>query len=313
MLSKLRIKSSLAEMTKRLPWGGRRAILEALVEDFGRFEVFQELGRQLRVESLGVRGANGTICGSIDDLYLLGRYAESGSWSTEAITLLQDFFHQRGGGTYLDIGANIGLTLVPISQNPQVQCFGFEPEPRNFAFLQRNVEANCPYRNVDIKQLALFEKETELQFELSAINSGDHRIRVSNDEGMYQEATRKTISVKANRLDNVLQLGDANLPIAVKMDTQGAEPAIFAGGPRILSAAELLILEFWPYGIRRMGGNAKFELKFLMNHFREGSVVPGDVDSAIEWRPVTSVVAELEAHWENHDIGVRYFEVCARK
>jgi FkbM family methyltransferase len=312
-LVKAKLKSALGEMTRKLPWGGRRAILDTLVEDFGRFEVFRDLGMQLRVKDVSISGANGVVWGSINDIVVLGRYAESGSWSAQTVGLFQEFFHQRGGGTYLDIGANIGLTLIPIARDRQVQCFGFEPEPRNFSFLKSNIEANCQNGNVDVRQLALFDRKSELQFELSPINPGDHRIRVSTEDGTFEESTRETISVQADRLDNLLQLDSVKLPLAVKMDTQGAEPAIFAGGPNILSAAELLTLEFWPYGLRRIGGDVNAELQFLAEHFTEGSVLPGDKSAEIEWHPIGNVVAELKTHWENPNIGKSYFDVLVRK
>jgi hypothetical protein len=42
-------------------------------------------------------------------------------------------------------------------------------------------------------------------------------------------------------------------PLAVKIDTQGAEPLIFEGGMKMLNAAGLIVAEFWPWGMKRMG------------------------------------------------------------
>jgi FkbM family methyltransferase len=58
-------------------------------------------------------------------------------------SLFSNFFQANDGGTYLDIGANIGLTTIPIAQLPDVQCIAFEPAPENFRNVQANVRANC--------------------------------------------------------------------------------------------------------------------------------------------------------------------------
>lgn len=118
-------KQACVRMAKMLPWGGRRAVLDALLDDFGRRQVFAELGQQLRVESVAIKGANGTIRGSIEDVDLLGRYAAEGSWAEETIRDFQQLF-EHSGGSFLDIGANIGLTTIPIARNPDVQCYSFE-------------------------------------------------------------------------------------------------------------------------------------------------------------------------------------------
>lgn len=73
-----------------------------------------------------------------------------------------DFFTRAGSGTYLDIGANIGLTTIPVAQNPRVACKAFEPAPHNFRYLSHNVAANCPHGNVDLFNLALFDRRATM-------------------------------------------------------------------------------------------------------------------------------------------------------
>ena len=213
------------------------------------------------------------------------------------------------GGTYLDIGANIGLTVIPIAQNPQVACYAFEPEPTNFHYLSENVFLNCRAGNVRLLNLALYDRNATLPFEIAERHSGDHRISVIDVEGELNEQDRKKISVSAKRLDDVIT--NITTPLAAKIDVQGAEPFVLAGGRDTLSQASLLSLEFWPYSMRRMGGDISAVIAFLTEHFQEGSISPGDKDKQTAWQPIVSVASFLHefAKTDKRD----YLDVTVRK
>src|SRR5262245_22223861 len=127
------------------------------------------------IDGLRTTGQFGDILSSPSDRTIFSVYASTGTWAQSTNSLFSGFFSESHGGTYLDIGANIGLTTIPIAQLPGVQCVAFEPAPENFRNLQANVRANCEPGKVRTLQLALFEKESELDFELSNYNLGDHR------------------------------------------------------------------------------------------------------------------------------------------
>jgi hypothetical protein len=76
-------------------------------------------------------------------------------------------------------------------------------------------------------------------FVRSAYNSGDHRLSANGE-----------ILVDCLPLD---ELPIPTAPFAIKIDTQGAEPLIFEGAKKHLAAADLIICEFWPWGMARMG------------------------------------------------------------
>jgi FkbM family methyltransferase len=308
-------RSLLRGLVKQLPWGARNTIFETMVDDIGKLNLFIDMARKYHVESLSVNGSNGLVWGSINDKSVLGRYMATGIWAPTTENLFKDFFESNGGGTFLDIGANIGLTLIPIARNPAVQCVGFEPEPRNFSYLKHNIDVNCPHDNVLLEQVALFHDKDTLQFELSPDNFGDHRIRISDSDGYYVERLRETVSVVADRLDNIVRADKLKLPLAVKMDTQGAEPNIFSGGKNTLSMAKLVALEFWPYGMRRIGGDVEAEILFIQNNFREGSIVQGDTDNAFRWLPIKQISGEMRRLWEDEVNMTRpkYYDVVLRK
>jgi FkbM family methyltransferase len=303
------VKHALAASAGWLPYSIRRPILDGLLDRFGRPNVLKYIGEQLHVEDLSIAGANGTIYGSLKDSGLLWRYATAGAWSSQLVGLFQQFFEQHGTGTYVDIGANIGLTLIPIARNSSVQCHGFEPEPRNFEYLSRNVAINCHHTNVTLHKLALLDRTGPVELATSTDNSGDHQIDLSNGH----DAARQRVSILADRLDNVLRIQNLASPIAIKIDVQGVEPAIFEGGQEILAAAKLMSVEFWPSVMRRNGLSIELELSLLESHFTQGSITSGDSDEQPEWKPIGSIADRLRSVWSDPSVGMRYFDVLVRK
>ena len=305
-------KEALTRIVTWMPKGVQRVAIERIAARADSYEVFQSLGRGFGVKDLRIDGEYGLIEGSIDDGSVLARYGRTKLWAARSNRLFSDFFAARGGGTYLDVGANIGLTTIPIAQNAQVLCVAFEPEPKNYRYLEHNIRRNCGHDNVAVLNFALFDRQTNIDFELSKQNLGDHRIRISASNGVWNEQARDVIQVKANKLDAVIDQERLRLPLGVKIDAQGSECQIFAGGQTILSRAELVAFEYWPYGIERIGGSLPFLVDFVSRHFDEGALVSHD-DETPNWRPIKAVAEELSTCWSADHTAYRDHEVFLRR
>jgi FkbM family methyltransferase len=241
---------------------------ETFIRAYGR-ELIAQVAPICGIDGVRATGEAGEILSSPFDRTVFASYAMTGNWAQSTNALFARFFTENGGGTYLDIGANIGLTTIPIARLSDVQCFAFEPAPENFRNLQANVRTNCDLDKVQTFQVALFEKESQLEFELSNYNLGDHRIRL--DGTIDRDETKRVIRVKAMPLD-LLVLGDPDRVLGVKIDTQGAEPFVIAGGGKILGRAQLLVLEWCPYLMVKMGADPTVVLNFLRASFRVGRI-----------------------------------------
>jgi hypothetical protein len=160
--------------------------------------------------------------------------------------------------------------------------------------------------------IAVFDRKATLQFAISRENFGDHRIQSAGD-GAFHEGSWPAIAVQADRLDDVIDAGSIAGPLAVKIDTQGAEPGIFAGGPNLLAAASLIALEFSPYMMKRQGGDIGAEIAFLESNFKEGSIVRGDSDDTPEWKPIADIAAELRRLATDEGIATAYFDLVVRR
>ncbi len=307
------LKSAIADCVALLPWGAREEIKNRLVETNGRYEFFAELAQAFNVETLQVRGKYGSIQSGPNDLSILQTYARTGVWAERTNSIVREFFLKHGEGTYIDIGANIGLTTIPIAANAKVSCLAIEPEPRNYQNLVANVARNCSHGNVQTISVAVFSKRTKVNFELASANLGDHRLRMMDSKvNELGESERPVITVDALPLDDIApaKLGK----LAIKMDVQGAEPFVFEGGPRTLGQADLIVMEFWPYSMARMGADPEIALTFLREKFSHLSLAESEVDVPSRPRPVEEALSTLRAFFRsNSETRSRYLDIIAEK
>jgi hypothetical protein len=145
--------------------------------------------------------------------------------------------------------------------------------------LKANIAARG-FKNIELRNVAVTDKSGRLRFKHSEYNSGDHRL---SDDG--------DIAVECIRLDD---LPVPSSPFAVKIDTQGAEPAIFVGGQKTLAAADLIIAEFWPWAMNRMGLNPEPIIEFASKNFARGMVVKHG-ESIGQPVPLSDVIVQLRA------------------
>jgi hypothetical protein len=100
-----------------------------------------------------------------------------------------------------------------------------------------------------------------VELELSRHNFGDHHIKSANAKVGIGDQRCKTIRVKAAAIDDFIK--PIRFPLAIKIDTQGAEPFVIQGAAHLLQLAKLAIIEFWPDGIHRMDGDIRHVIDLL--------------------------------------------------
>ena len=160
------------------------------------------------------------------------------------------------GRTFVDVGANIGTTTIPA-----VRLFGarhaiaIEPSSANCRLLRANIAANKLDDQVTVVELALSHRAGGYTLELGPDNTGDYRIRLTDDPGEIGEAGWALEQVEAVTFDELLEarqvsLGDIGL---VWMDTQGHEAHVLDGASSLLASDVPVVAEYWPYGLRRAG------------------------------------------------------------
>lgn len=144
------------------------------------------------------------------------------------------------GNTVVDIGAHIGYyTLLAAEKVGKYgHVFAFEPDPKNFLLLTKNIKENG-YSNVTVIRSAVSSRDGYLSFYVHPTNTGDHSILKNKDR-------RRKFKVKTVTLDKYFR--DIKKIDVIKMDVQGAEYSVLKGGKNIFVKMKKLILftEFYP-------------------------------------------------------------------
>jgi FkbM family methyltransferase len=290
-------RRTITKLVAKLPTIARRSIMEALVSGPNCYDLFQAIGRAHGVRDICVLGDYGAIEGSLADDGIMAGYAKHKSWAAETNRLFVGFFATHRAGTYIDIGANLGLTTIPIAAISGVDCKAFEPDPDNYRHLTRNVAEHCRHGNVQLFNLAVYDRTGTIEFEIDVHNHGDHRVHVAGRAGLLMEASRPVIAVQSTRLDDLFDIATLKRPLVVKMDTQGSEGQIFAGGERLLAESTLIFFEYWPYSMRRFSADIDALTKFIERTFPTGSIVPGDQDAPPNWQSIDQVIKTMHERW----------------
>ena len=191
--------------------------------------------------------------------------------SGEFSGLLSEQFSKfvRPGMIVADIGAHIGFFTLLFSKlvGPTGRVFAFEPEPRNLELLRQNVSHNqCG--NVSIRPFALGRTSGEQKLYLDRRNFGNMSLASENITPSDREGE---VAVSVKSLD--AELAGAPLDF-LKLDVQGAEGLVLAGARETLRERRpVILMEFWPYGLKNLGTEPREFLSELANFGYEFFVV----------------------------------------
>jgi FkbM family methyltransferase len=152
------------------------------------------------------------------------------------------------GDVVVDAGANIGIYSQFLAR-----CVGatgivhsFEPSPENFKRLQ---SATRKLASVRLSQAAVGEFSERARLYLSDKLNVDHRTYATAED------SRCAVPIDIVALDDYFEPGQR--VDLIKMDIQGYELHALRGANRVLAdnSAAKLLLELWPYGLKKAGSN----------------------------------------------------------
>lgn len=188
----------------------------------------------------------------------------------------------KDGDVVVDLGANIGyFTLLAaklVGKNGEV--YSFEPEPRNFSFLKKNIELN-DYRQVVANQKAIAEGPGTVKLYICHYDTGHHTINQYGGIKAYRpdftEDKKEFVEIEKLALDDFLK--DKKQPVdVIKMDVEGAEMLALSGMDRILREGKNLkmFIEFFPLLIKEMGGSPEEFARRLLEEYHFSMFVIGE-------------------------------------
>ncbi|MFQ3679217.1 MAG: FkbM family methyltransferase [Pseudanabaenaceae cyanobacterium] len=265
----MKLRRLLRQIINTIRAEQKRAIWETASRNGDFLEVSTAQGK------FRITAADGVISQS---LYFAGNFELE--FMQNAVALLREMGKcpEKGTGTILDIGGNIGVTSIGMLHTGEfARAVVVEPEPQNFALLQYNLALNGLVDKAICFPVAAADRNTELLFELSANNFGDHRIKstaVSPEQlglpDLYQESQRQITQVPARKLDDLLEdlppdwCQDLSL---LWMDIQGYEGYALKGATHLLSRGLPAVMEVWPYGLLRAGMNLEEFCSIVAQHW----------------------------------------------
>lgn len=139
--------------------------------------------------------------------------------------------HLRPGDVVYDIGAHVGLYTLLSSRSvgPEGHVYAFEPFPRNVEYLRRHIQLNR-LSNCTVVDVAVSDSCGARTFDPAANDTAGHLSKTGS------------VSVQTLSLDEFLFAGNGERPpSAIKVNAEGAEMEVLAGGRRTITEFAPLI------------------------------------------------------------------------
>lgn len=128
----------------------------------------------------------------------------------------------------VDIGANRGrYTILALQKYGYGRAIAIEPNPSMCKIFWRNIELNKLSMNVALHQVGVGRRKDKMMLIVDGSHAGGGRL--VNDD------SEESKSVSIEPLDFLVSVADARETDFIKIDTEGFEMEVLAGGKRTLS------------------------------------------------------------------------------
>lgn len=219
----------------------------------------------------------------------------------------------KEGNTVVDLGANLGYFTLLAAKivGDKGKVFAFEPEPKNYSYLRKNIEVNN-YKNVMTFQKAVSDKNGKTKLYICDYDSGHHTINKYDGIKAYSHGRKieeKSIDIETVTLDSFLD-GRADRVNVIKMDVEGAEMLALLGMDKTLRSNKniQMIIEFFPLLIEKMGNDPKeFIRKLIEDYGFSIYIIPDDYNSQTEKMEKLNNIQEIMAHRREEDDHMNLF------
>lgn len=170
---------------------------------------------------------------------------------SEDAEFIQSFL--RAGDTYIDIGANIGVTTIPgaIAVGDNGKVIAFEPHPKTVNYLRENILLN-KLNNIEVQNCALGDVQGTTYFTNKS----------SDDMNKVVSADESSIQVPISLLDSFTEQCDRIS--LLKVDAEGYEKFVLAGGVQSMKKVECIYFEVDEHNFSDFGYSSQDLLRQVM-------------------------------------------------
>lgn len=231
-------KRTLGKSTLQL-WS--KLVPSAYLYPPGSFRIVRQNGLELKVD--------------IGDY--IGHCIYFGLYGTERKSYEKLFSLCRPGNFVVDIGANIGWTLLNLAKlSAYGKVIGFEPDAFNHEACSENLRLNG-LTNVTLVRMGLGAQASRVMMEVrTPSNRGGNRISPLNGYGSTE--------VNIERLDDVEEIRAWPRIDLIKIDVEGYELNVLMGAEGILRREKpVLFIEIDDNNLRDQGHSAETLMQFL--------------------------------------------------
>lgn len=146
---------------------------------------------------------------------------------------------------FWDIGANVGLYSVYAAKHRNCQVWAFEPSVFNLELLARNIRANDLVRKVCIVPVALSSHLCSNQLSLTTTEWGGALSTFGADFGWDGKPMQRAFEFQTLGVPMDFARESLNIPQPdyIKVDVDGIEHLILAGGTKVLAEVKEALIE----------------------------------------------------------------------
>jgi len=185
------------------------------------------------------------------------------------------------GAVVVDGGAHIGIYAITAAKLMEGQgtVIAFEPDPRNFALLQRNINLNGMQSAIQAEQIALSDSDGETEMWVA------EDVSTCGSLVSMHLPSHRCIRVRSTCLDSYVSFMRIPRIDLLKLDLEGAEPACLRGARKSVQLANTLVFELNAPRLKAQGLIPhEVAMEFISSgNFSEAFLLDESGGRAIEW------------------------------
>jgi FkbM family methyltransferase len=222
----------LLKAVRKLDLRKRQEVIRFALSSMTERDAIDTFQDHRMVKQLEYAGAEVLLYAETRSAYLRHRAALKEPWT---IAWIESCLAK--GEVFYDIGANTGVysLLAAKLHGPDLRIVAFEPAFASFTDLNRNVVLNGVERQVTSLPLALSDRDQLLAFGFRNLEAGAAMHGSEDDAGKGGEGASHVLPVLARPLDALVESLGLPVPKHVKIDVDGGELEVLAGGARTLA------------------------------------------------------------------------------